>query len=36
VREVALERTDLGEAELARLLDPGVMTAPGYYGAGGG
>jgi fumarate hydratase class II len=36
VREVALERTDLTSADLDRILDPSAMTAPGYYGAGGG
>jgi fumarate hydratase class II len=37
VREVARERTDLGDAELDRLLDPAAMTEPslGTVGAGG-
>ncbi len=37
VREVAREKTDLSEAELAELLDPAKMTEPGLgSGAGGG
>jgi fumarate hydratase class II len=37
IREVALERTDLGAADLDRLLDPSSMTAPGFSsGVAGG
>ena len=36
VREVARERTQLGDAELDRLLDPERMTHPGLNGTAGG
>ena len=36
VREVARRKTDLGEDDLDRILDPAVMTEPGFSGGGGG
>ncbi|MBI4198913.1 MAG: class II fumarate hydratase [Chloroflexi bacterium] len=36
IREVARERTKLSEEELAKVLDPAAMTAPGLTGAPGG
>ncbi len=36
VIDVALEMTDLSEAELTALLDPAALTAPGIKGGGGG
>ncbi|MBX3072033.1 MAG: class II fumarate hydratase [Thermomicrobiales bacterium] len=36
VIDVAVEMTDLSEAELRELLDPAALTAPGIKGGGGG
>jgi fumarate hydratase, class II len=36
IREVALEKTDLSEEELDRILDPASMTKPGLEGAPAG
>ena len=36
IRELAREQTDLSDADLDQLLDPGRMTEPGAPGAGGG
>ncbi|MDA1095847.1 MAG: class II fumarate hydratase [Chloroflexi bacterium] len=36
VREVARRKTDLSEADLNRILDPALMTEPGFSGGGGG
>jgi fumarate hydratase class II len=33
VREVAREKTQLSEEELARILDPAAMTLPGLEGS---
>jgi fumarate hydratase, class II len=35
IREIARQRTDLSEEELARILDPSTMTEPGLTGAPG-
>ena len=36
VREVAREKTQLSEEELARILDPAAMTQPGLEGGPAG
>jgi fumarate hydratase class II len=36
IRELARERTDLSEEQLAKLLDAAAMTEPGGAGPGGG
>ncbi len=36
VRQVARRKTELGEDELERILDPAVMTEPGFSGGSGG